>query len=365
MNQRERGRDALTLGVALLLLLAAAAGWWLWNERARARRDVVLAGVPEFPSPGQQVLRRRQPLARAPAPPPLLRADAGPAPQPQGRPVRDRLNAFALAPSPSVAVIQVNALFNTPLFARFKECAPDGFRQLEDAAGGLGLDLERDIDRVAMVPGGVAVSGFFEGKPLAEGLAKSRGQEATSHSYRDQTLWTSPKGACIAQLGTLLVMGPAQGCEALVDRALDSTDNPEASQELYGDLYARTDLAGLNDRIAGRLDQGERDLYGGLLQSLDGLTLRANVWDQVAVTVDGEPKEKGKSDELARMARGAIALARTQIGDDNVELQTLANLASVKSEGGKLKLDLALPADDLFDRLHLPCPGRADAGPRQ
>ena len=365
MNPRERNRDAITLGVALLLLIAAGAGFWLWNERARERRDAVLAGVPEFPAPGQQLVRRRQPLTNA-APPPIARPDAGPAPErPAGRPQKDRLNAFALAPSKSVAVIQVNALFNTPLFARFKECAPEGFRQLEEAAGGLGLDLEHDIDRVAMVPGGVAVSGFFEGKPLAEGLAKARGQEATPHAYRDQTLWTSAKGACIAQLGTLLVMGPASGCEALVDRALDSTDNPDAAQELYGDLYARTDLDGLRDRLGGGLDQGEKDLYGGLVQSLDGLTLRANVWDQVAVTVDGDPKEKGKSDELARMARGAIALAKTQIGDDNVELQTLADLASVKSEGGKLKLELALPADDLFDRLHLPCPGRADAGPRR
>ena len=45
-----------------------------------------------------------------------------------------------------------------------------------------------------------------------------------------------------------------------------------------------------------------------------------------------------------------------------MELQALASFAHVKDEDGKLKVDLAVPANDLFDKLHLPCPGMADGG---
>jgi hypothetical protein len=41
-----------------------------------------------------------------------------------------------------------------------------------------------------------------------------------------------------------------------------------------------------------------------------------------------------------------------------VELGTLANLAKVSTEGGKLELNLAVPAQDLFERFHFPCEGR-------
>jgi hypothetical protein len=357
MSKSDRRRDAFTLAVAALLLALGAGLFYLWTERARERRDLVLQGVPEFPRPGQQVVQRRAPLGR-PAPPPKP-VETLPAPAP--KPAKDRLAAFALAPTRSVAVVQINALLNTPLWTRFKECAPDALRQVEAASKELGLDFERDLDRAAIVPGGIGISGFFEGKPIAERLA-AKGGEYTTRDYRGQTLYTSGRGSCVAQLGTLVVAGRAESCEGLVDRALDGEAGPDASQELYGDLYARTDLKDLRERFAGP-DNGETDVFGTLVKQLDGVTLRANVWDQVALSVDGVPADNGNAGDLSKMARAAISLAKTQIGEDDVELRTLADLAQVRSEGGKLKLDLAMSVDDLFDKLHLPCPGR-DGAPK-
>jgi hypothetical protein len=58
------------------------------------------------------------------------------------------------------------------------------------------------------------------------------------------------------------------------------------------------------------------------------------------------------------MARGALALAKGQLDEDDEKLQALADLAQVQSVGGKLQIDLALPAEQLFDR-RCTCPVRA------
>lgn len=359
MSKSDRRRDAFTLAVAALLLALGAGLFYLWTERARERRDLVLQGVPEFPKPGQQVVQRRLPLHKpAPEHPKATPAPVQAAPP---KPAKDRLAAFALAPTKSVAVVQINALLNTPLWARFKECAPDALREVEAVSKELGLDFERDLDRAAIVPGGVGISGFFEGKPIAERIA-AKGGDYTTRDYRGQTLYTSGRGSCVAQLGTLVVAGRDENCEGLVDRALDGEAGPDASQELYGDLYARTDLSNLRAKLAAD-GSGEADVFSTLVKQLDGVTLRANVWDQVALSVDGVPADNGNASDLSKMARAAIALAKTQIGEDDVELRTLADLAQVRSEGGKLKLDLAMSVDDLFTKLHLPCPGRDGAKP--
>ena len=62
------------------------------------------------------------------------------------------------------------------------------------------------------------------------------------------------------------------------------------------------------------------------------------------------------------MARGAISLAKEQLDPSDVELSTLAELAKVNHSKDGLNVDLALPANDLFDKLHFPCPGKEDPG---
>src|SRR5207253_2754693 len=123
---------------------------------ARDRREATLAGVPAFPERGQRRAPRSAPVPTprpALPPPPPAKASATP----------DRLAAFALAPAPTVAVVQVNALVNSPLFARIKECLPHGFARMSEETQKLGIELERDVDRIAYAGDAVAMSGFFEG----------------------------------------------------------------------------------------------------------------------------------------------------------------------------------------------------------
>lgn len=333
-----------TLILAALVLFALPLVFWLGSSSGtRERREAALAGVPEFPAKGQPPVRRRPPPPRAPAPPALLPASAS-ALEPKG----DRLNAFLLAPAPSAAVISVNALLNTPLFERIKACIPQEFAQLQESAKALGLDAERDIDRIALVPGGAAVSGFFEGKQV--GAAMLPGAER--RDYRGQTQLIGA-GRCVVQMGNLLLLGPATGCDDLVDRALSPPPSQEAAGEVYGDLFMRADLTQLRSTAS-----TEPDALRSLLDSLDGVTVRANVWDSVALSLEGAPHGRQDARELAQLARGAISLVESQLGDDEVELRALADLAQVSARGDKLEMNLAVPAKDLLERLHLPCPGQ-------
>jgi hypothetical protein len=329
------GRQSLL--VAALLLIAIVASWWYFAGRSEEARQETLAGVPDFPTPGQ-VIVRREPNQKLP-----VRAQPAKAPPAPASRKPDRLNAFALAPGHSVSVIQVNALFNTPLFDRFHACAPKEFGEMEKSLHDRGVDLEKDIDRIAMVPGGFAINGFFDGKPIAETFAHADDGNTQKHEYRGQTIYTLPNGGCASQQGNLIVVAPAgsDGCEPLIDRTLDTSASEEQEQELYGDLYARSDLQ--------HVAQGESGPVEDLLNELSGVTVRANVWDDVAVSLEGTPADGDKLRDLTNMARGAVSLAKSQLGEDD----------------DKLKVDLALPADELFSRMHLPCPGLEgkDAGP--
>ena len=336
-------RDLRLLVLALVLLAIPVAYVW-WNARAvQERRDKTIAGVPQFPAPHQAPRRKPFPVA-APRPAEVPR----PPPPVAGK--HDPMASFVLAPSSGAALVQVNALFNTPLFERLRQCLPAQFSALDQLGRKLGVDLAYDVDRVALTPGGVAMSGFFEGKPVAESMM---GPGASSESYRDGVIFAN-RGRCAAQLGNLVVTSDSGGCRALIDRALAPTP-ADAADQLYGDIFARSDLAPF--RAADAPPE-----VRALLDGLDGLTLRANVWDSVALSVEGTPRAGHDARDLLQMARGAVALAKGQLDEDQVELQTLAEFAKVSTESGKLELNLALPAQDLFERMHLPCPGR-DGGP--
>jgi len=343
-QKRNRWRsDLRLLGLALVLVLLAGAGWWSSKATAREERAAVLARLPPFPS---EHLAHERPTSAPPAQP-----QAAPAPKPKAT---DRLAAFATAPTANLAVIQVNALLHTPLYAKLKACLPEQFSQLADA-GGLGLNLERDVDRVALIPGGIAVSGTFD-PHLAERLAAGSGGSGKGR-YRDAELYSTPSDGCFAQLGSLVFLGAAGGCEALVDRALDTPESPQSSEVLESDLYTRTDLASLRDGLA--QDSSDDRQIAPILRGLGGLTLKANVWDDVALSLDGTPRagEKSHLEDLAAMARFSVEAGKLSAAEDPA-WSALLEKANVGVRGGHLQLDLALPAEALFERLQLPCVGR-------
>jgi hypothetical protein len=351
-------RDLRALAVAFALL-AVCGSVWVWKSRnAVERRERVLAGVPPFPARGQQQRPRPSPPVRPAdpsrlAPPPLPAAPV--------RPTRpDPLTSFVLQPSHDIAVVHVNALLNTPLFERIKQCLPAEWGQFTEAAARMGIDVERDVDRFAFSADGMAMSGFFEGKPIARNIA-ANWPDLEERQYRGHSMWLSSVGG-IAQAGNLLVWGRRDSMERLVDRALDPPPAGADPQDVYGDLFYRTDLGSLRASSGGST---EPDVVRAILDGLSGVTVRANVWDTVSVSLEGSPQGGRSVADLAGMARGAIALARENLDPGNVELATLLDLAKVQGSADALSIDLALPMNDIFDKLHFPCPGASDAGARE
>src|SRR5262249_30213714 len=152
------------------------------------------------------------PLAPPPRAPPKPPPQKAPAAAPQ-----DPMTAFVLASGSGAALVQVNALFNTPLFDRLRECLPEQFKAIDNfGKHGLGLDPAYDIDRIAVAPEGMAMTGFFEGKPVAEKI--NGGSGSTTETYRGATIYTQNATHCSGQLGNLVVSG--SDCKALIDRAL-------------------------------------------------------------------------------------------------------------------------------------------------
>lgn len=356
-NRRDLRTAAIAIGV-----LALCGGLWIWlSSDAGERREKVLASVPAFPERGQEDKPRRAQLANAPARPPPARARPI-LPATPDQPKRpDAITSFVLAPSPNVALIHVNALLNSPLFSRIKECLPTRWGEVTERMQALGIDLERDVDRLAMMGDGMAMSGFFEGKPIAQNIAAGW-PDARQRTHRGQQIWSTGNQMGVAQVGNLLVVGRGDAMESLLDRALDPPAGNADGQDVYGDIFVRTDLSAARgpDARSGRTQ--DRDAMQAILDGLSGVTLRANVWDSVALSLEGKPKDGKSVGDLARMARGAIALAKEQLDPNDVEVGTLAELAKVASSKDGLNIDLALPANDLFDKLHFPCPGREDPG---
>jgi hypothetical protein len=360
---RERtARDLRTAAVAAGVLVLSGAAWVWMSRNAVERRERVLSSVPAFPSRGQEQQSRRPPAGDSSRPAPPRRVDLPPPSEPMRSAKADPMTSFVLQPAHNVTLVHVNALLNTPLFDRIRQCMPAGWERMTEETAQLGIDLERDLDRVAVTADGMALSGFFDGKPIARNIARGW-SDLEEHEYRGHRIWVARQGG-IAQIGNLLLVGSRGSMDKLLDRALDPAPEGADPQDVYGDVFMRSDLSDLR----GRGEGANPDVLGAILEGLSGVTVRANVWDTVALSVEGKPQPGRNVNDLAGMARGAIALAREQLDPSNVELATLAELAKVSGSGEALNIELALPMNDIFDKLHLPCPaaeqGSASRVPR-
>lgn len=330
------GGVLLLLGTALVTLLAEGA------PAAPARAAV------EFPrglrAPEYQRMERRAVLP--PLPPPA----GPPADEPPPARKRDPL-LWALPPDPSkmAVVFEANALRHSRLGELFLGCLGESDRKAIDDLRKIGIDPLKDVDRVAVMPGGLAVSGFFDGVRWGEVF---EGAQASGYG-REGTIYRLGSGedrmAAAVWRGQLLLLGDGdQALRAALDRVEGRApaDPPIAEEATYGEVYGV--LPGEALRALVPDGTGPGDLARRLAEVASRVELHADAMSDVAVTARVTGRDPAAVEDLARALGAALSVARVQAGAGGErQLAELLDAARVVRGGEGFSLELALPAATL------------------
>lgn len=342
---------------ALLLLAAGAAlmGLSEGGSPAPFRAEVQFPRSLR-PAERQRMESRRTLPALGPAP------GAGPGPTEGTGHGRDPL-LWALPPdeAQAVVVLEANALRHSRLGELFLACLGAGGREGIDDLRKIGIDPLRDVDRVAVSEGAVAVSGFFERVRWDE-VFRGAGREA----YGAGAVIYAPAGpmggAAAVWRNQLLFLGNgAEDVRAAVDRVEGrAPTRPPIREELsYGEVYGV-----LPGEALRRLFPPESaHLASRLAELASRVELHADAMSDVAATVRVVGSDAEGLADLGRSLGAALAVARAQArarGDQ--ALSELLDYARVSRGGEGFSLELALPVETL-ERWLAGCRERGDGPP--
>jgi hypothetical protein len=336
-------------------LLAAMGGWWLYlSHNARIEREHVLASVPDFPKRGEPPRERRPAAARPRVTPPAKTATAIVATAPKPAPTLSAAQRFVLNNDrhTTAGLLQFNALMNAPLIEKLDKCFPRN--QLQAIGRDAGFDVTRDIDTIAFTGKAEIITGFFGDNPQDTGLGcEPNEQTSPPTTYRGFTVMRCGNSTMAFQSSVFLnADDPSVDMNSLIDKALDPPPSGADADDVYGDIYMRIDPS---DASTGHSSNRFDTLLNAVLAQASGLTLRANVWDSVALTMEADPSQGTSPSDLAATTNAAIALARDSVDGEDVALSTYADLAKVQVQNGKLNVNVALPTDKLVEELNGVC----------
>lgn len=355
MKKHQRGVVAL-LAVALILLAVAATLARCSDERL----GVTVPAVRAIEFPRERALKEaRQERRRASASP----SSAPPATPPSTK-SRDRLMRALSSPGKDGAVVvEVNALRHSPLVEGLLSCRAaqhgDEVAGLELLKDELGIDLTQDVDRVALDPEVLAVSGFFEKLTLPPEAGDGEG-------YGDDARIFAMKGgqgkpSYLAKVGSDLVMTSTSVDElkAAIDRAEGRADAPATFPDgtIGGEVYGVVGPA-LVRSIAAM--GGNNEQLDGVVDMLTTSKVRMAVDDDAAISLDIGTKSPSDGAELAKALGGAVALARTRAAaEGQAELAAMLEQARVvPNDDGSIAFDLAVPGDELLKLMGCPSLGQ-------
>ncbi|HEY6106102.1 MAG TPA: hypothetical protein VIV59_08985, partial [Anaeromyxobacteraceae bacterium] len=334
------------LGAALLLLATV-----LVTLLAEGGPTAPARAAVEFPrhlrAPEYRRMERRAILP--PLPPPAGAPAGGP-----GEPGRKRDPLlWALPPDPAkpVVVFEANALRHSRLGELFLGCLGEGERKALDDLKGMGIDPLKDVDRVAVTPEGLAVSGFFDrvrwGEVFVGAEAAAYGREGTVYQWS-----LPPEGGRMAAAvwrNQLLLLGRDR--EAVRD-AVDRVEGrapvrpPIPEEASYGEVYGV--LPGEALRALVPAGTGSGDLARRLAEVASRVELHADAMTDVAVTARVSGQDRAAIEDLARASGAALAVARVEArAGGERDLAELLDHARVARGGEGFSLELALPAETL------------------
>jgi hypothetical protein len=344
-------------------LVAAAVGfglaaWLMWGAETEGQAARRLPSRWEFPRRQRKEdlerLLRRRTLPPRPALP-----EAGIAEEPLARdPV-----LVAMPPgAKSAMVIEASSVHDSALGRLILECfiSTRDLQRLEALKQDSGIDLERNLDRVAVAGDVTLFSGDFSGARF-DGLLN----EYTARAYGRGTLYepsTSMRRRRVIGVwgaGLLIAGRSAADVEQAIDRlegrsrAEPPLDESDAYGEIYG-VFTASELARLlPEETAARLR--------GTAERVELHVDTRNEHD-VLIVADANGRDRAAVDDLGKSLGAALAVARvTARHDGDEDLAQLLDLARVSPETGAFRLEVGLPLELLRRRF-----GRCadDAGAR-
>jgi len=292
-------------------------------ERARARATLALPGPTSPPSPGA-----------APEAPP---GDEAP-------PRRDPfLVALPLRKDDPVLVLEANALRHSRLGERFVACLQQRDPELfASIARETGVDVLKDVDRVALAGDSVVLSGFFD-RARWDGIL---GQYVEPEPYGASGNLYPAGSKTVGTWGDHLVVvsdDPArirQAIDQLEGRTpVPATGIPE--DMTYGEAYGVVPGAAVRQLLG----SDARGIADRLATLADRIELHVDAMQDIAAVVQVRGSDRAGLDDLARTMGAALAVARVEAqatGDQATA--ALLEQAEVEPGGAGLALKVALPA---------------------
>lgn len=342
------------------LLLLASAGLMALVEAPPERPRVAVAFPGRMRAAEQRRAEARRTLPPAPAAP-----AAGPAGRPEEPPPhRDPfLAALPATPGEPLVIFEANALRHSRLGELFVRCAlardPGAFDELSRETG---LDVLKDLDRVAFAGRTVVVSGTF-GRARWERVEAEADVEAYGEAgrlYRDRGRAGAPVLARWSD--QVVVLAPdAAGARQAIDQLEGRAAAPPALDEAlaYGEVYGVIPGEAVQRLFPAR----DRDLGARLAAAASRVELHVDAMEDVAAVVRVEGQDEAALTDLARSLGGLVAAGRLEAqARGDARLAELLDAARVVPSDGRFSLELAVPAATL-ERWFDGCAGAA-APPR-
>ena len=333
-----------SLAIAAMLGLAA----WLFGLGEEPAPPPAQVAFPERLRPEEQ----KRAVARRSLPPPKPQPQ-----QPAAKPrPRDPLLA-ALRPASSAIVLEANALRYSPAGELLLKCfAADDERLFDRMREESGIDPLKDLDRIAIEPNGVMVTGQFGGAKWSS-LFNDSGE-----SYGDQgvlySLTGSDGGASMtaARWGDqLMSFGDPGSGQQLVDQMEgrgSAAAPPLDESQTYGDAYGVVGGDWLGGLLKSAFAEAAPGTEARILQAASSVELHLDASSDFNLTATFKGPDPTAVDDLGRALGGALSLWRlsAQAHGDS-KLGSLLDEASIVPGSGSFRLELSVPLDFVKDQL--------------
>lgn len=341
------------LWLVAALALFGLTGFLLWRSDEPKEAPAPQVEIPRSLRPAEvERMERRAVLPAAPVPVSALAA------RPPSRPRDPMLAALPGGKGGTAIVIEANALRYSPVGQLLLDCLTSRGKDnpVQELKAQYGIDVLQDLDRVAITPHGVLLSGNFQTAKWDElfqhAAGSAYGDAAELYHLRPDEDGAPSQGLVSGVWKNQLVyLGSSEeDARAAVDRVEGRapSDTLLSENQTYGEVYG---VIGA-DQFLQMFPPDESDLARRFAAAAQQIELHVDATHDVGMQASIRGTDPQQVQDLGRSLAGLLSAARLQAaatGDD--ETAQLLDFAKVEPSGDAFSLEMALPLDFLKRQL--------------